>query len=79
MIPNRSENNEGVSMQPEEKSVEIYVAWDETGDYATGKTKDEALDALEWEGDGRLVRVKRYTVPIFIPVLEDGGELEPAI
>lgn len=58
---------------------EIYVAWDETGVYVTSRSAEAALDNLEELSDGRLRRVKKYIVPLFLPVVEDGGELEPGI
>jgi hypothetical protein len=71
---------------PTEFEAEIFLAWDETGSYAVSITKEDAIEKLQEAGDGEtsadigvMIRVKRYVVPIYLPQVEEAGELDPAI
>lgn len=64
---------------PTEFEAEIFLAWDETGTYTVSVTQEHAVETLQEISDGVMIRVKRYVAPIFIPQVEEAGELDPAI
>jgi hypothetical protein len=65
--------------QQQEVIGEIYVAWDEDGVYVTSRSEETAPDDLQSVSEARLFRVKRYEIPMFLPVCEEEGELDPPI
>ena len=64
----------------EERQGQVFIAWDETGAYESSVVSaEDAIENLQETSDGQMVRVKRYTVPMFIPGIEEAGELDPAV
>jgi hypothetical protein len=68
-----------MSNQPEERFDELFIAWDENGMWMVSRSAEKALDDLANLSDGRMFRVKRYEISFFLPTVEEGGELEPAL
>lgn len=63
--------------EPQYMTVDVFIAWNDAGEYSLGPTAEAALDELSG-GDGQLTRIAKlgpFTLPL--PRIEDGNGLLP--
>lgn len=57
--------------------IDVFVAWNDTGEYAVSHTAEEALSLLS-SGDGQLTRAAKLgPISLPLPQIENGNGLLP--
>lgn len=63
--------------EPQYMTVDVFIAWNDAGEYVVGPTAEEALEQIA-SGDGQLTRVAKLgPVTLPLPQIEDGNGLLP--